>query len=56
MATEAPFADQEHLGRYARAKALMERAGLDALVVSEKLLVLRRRQARPRPGEHDLPG
>jgi Xaa-Pro aminopeptidase len=36
MATEAPFADQEYLDRYARAQALMERDGLDALVISEK--------------------
>ena len=36
MATEAPFAEQEYLDRYQRAQALMERDGLDALVVSEK--------------------
>ena len=36
MATEAPFADKEYLDRYQRAQALMERDGLDALVVSEK--------------------
>ena len=36
MATEAPFTDQEYLDRYQRAQALMERDGLDALVVSEK--------------------
>src|SRR6266498_42636 len=36
MATEAPFPDQEYLDRYQRAQALMERDGLDALVVSEK--------------------
>ena len=36
MATEAPFADQEYVDRYARAQKLMERDGLDALVVSEK--------------------
>jgi Xaa-Pro dipeptidase len=36
MPTEAPFADQEYLDRYQRAQALMERDGLDALVVSEK--------------------
>ena len=36
MATEAPFADNEYLDRYQRAQALMERDGLDALVVSEK--------------------
>ena len=36
MATEAPFLEQEYLDRYRRAQALMERDGLDALVVSEK--------------------
>ena len=36
MATEAPFPEQEYLDRYERAQALMERDGLDALVVSEK--------------------
>ena len=36
MATEAPFADEEYLTRYRRAQTLMEREGLDALVVSEK--------------------
>jgi Xaa-Pro dipeptidase len=36
MTTEAPFADQEYLDRYRRAQTLMEREGLDALVVSEK--------------------
>lgn len=36
MATEAPFPDQEYRDRYQRAHALMERDGLDALVVSEK--------------------
>ncbi len=36
MPTESPFADQEYYDRYARAQALMERDGLDALVVSEK--------------------
>ena len=36
MPTEAPFPDQEYLDRYQRAQALMERDGLDALVVSEK--------------------
>jgi Xaa-Pro dipeptidase len=36
MTTEAPFADQEYLDRYERAQTLMEREGLDALVVSEK--------------------
>jgi Xaa-Pro dipeptidase len=36
MAMEAPFAEQEYLDRYERARALMERAGLDALVISEK--------------------
>jgi hypothetical protein len=34
MATEAPFADKEYLDRYERAQTLMERDGLDALVVS----------------------
>jgi len=36
VATEAPFAEQEYLDRYERAQALMERDGLDALIVSEK--------------------
>ena len=36
MATEAPFADKEYVDRFQRAQALMERDGLDALVVSEK--------------------
>jgi Xaa-Pro dipeptidase len=36
MATEAPFADQEYQDRYQRAYVLMERDGLDALIVSEK--------------------
>lgn len=36
MATEAPFAEQEYLERYSRVQALMERDGLDALLVSEK--------------------
>jgi Xaa-Pro aminopeptidase len=37
MATmEAPFSEQEYLDRYERAQALMEREGLDALVISEK--------------------
>ena len=36
MATEAPFPEQEYRDRYQRAHALMERDGLDALVVSEK--------------------
>jgi Xaa-Pro aminopeptidase len=36
MATEAPFPEQEYGDRYERAQALMERDGLDALVVSEK--------------------
>ncbi|MGH7888305.1 MAG: aminopeptidase P family N-terminal domain-containing protein, partial [Candidatus Binatia bacterium] len=36
MATEAHFADQEYFDRHARAQALMESDGLDALVVSEK--------------------
>ncbi|HWP57374.1 MAG TPA: Xaa-Pro peptidase family protein [Candidatus Acidoferrales bacterium] len=35
-ATEAPFPEQEYADRYERARALMERDGLDALVVSEK--------------------
>jgi len=34
--TEAPFSEQEYLDRYERAQALMEREGLDALVISEK--------------------
>jgi Xaa-Pro aminopeptidase len=36
MPTEASFPEQEYLDRYARAYALMERDGLDALVVSAK--------------------
>ena len=36
MATESPFVDQEYTDRYARAQALMQRDGLDALIVSEK--------------------
>jgi Xaa-Pro aminopeptidase len=36
MATESPFAEHEYLDRYERAYALMEREGLDALVISEK--------------------
>jgi Xaa-Pro aminopeptidase len=36
MATEAPFEEAEYLQRYRRAQELMERDGLDALVVSEK--------------------
>ncbi|HXV78515.1 MAG TPA: Xaa-Pro peptidase family protein [Candidatus Binatia bacterium] len=36
MATEAPFPGQEYVDRYERAHALMERAGLDALIISEK--------------------
>ena len=36
MATESPFVDQEYFDRQRRAQALMERDGLDALVVSEK--------------------
>jgi Xaa-Pro aminopeptidase len=36
MATEAPFPEQEYKDRYQRAQALMERDGLDALVISEK--------------------
>src|SRR5574342_949836 len=35
-ATEAPFPENEYLDRYGRAQALMERDGLDALVISEK--------------------
>ena len=37
MATESPFADQEYLDRYARAQALMERDGLDALVSRKRI-------------------
>jgi Xaa-Pro dipeptidase len=36
MATEAPFTESEYRDRYQRAQALMDRDGLDALVVSEK--------------------
>jgi Xaa-Pro dipeptidase len=36
MATEAPFPEKEYQDRYRRAYALMERDGLDALIVSEK--------------------
>ncbi|HEY2987636.1 MAG TPA: aminopeptidase P family N-terminal domain-containing protein, partial [Candidatus Binatia bacterium] len=36
MATESPFSEKEYLDRYDRAQALMERDGLDALVISEK--------------------
>jgi Xaa-Pro dipeptidase len=36
MATEAPFPEQEYRDRYERAHVLMERDGLDALIVSEK--------------------
>jgi Xaa-Pro dipeptidase len=36
MATEAPFPEQEYRDRYDRAHALMDRHGLDALVISEK--------------------
>jgi Xaa-Pro aminopeptidase len=36
MATETPFPDQEYSDRYQRAQALLDRDGLDALVVSEK--------------------
>src|SRR5215813_6116940 len=36
MATEAPFEESEYRQRYERAQALMDRDGLDALVVSEK--------------------
>jgi Xaa-Pro aminopeptidase len=36
MATEAPFPEEEYLARYQRAQALMQRDGVDALLVSEK--------------------
>ena len=36
MATEAPFPEKEYQDRYERAYALMERDGLDALILSEK--------------------
>jgi Xaa-Pro aminopeptidase len=36
MATEAPFTESEYCERHRRAQALMDRDGLDALVVSEK--------------------
>lgn len=36
MATESPFVEQEYLDRYERASTLMDREGLDALVISEK--------------------
>jgi Xaa-Pro dipeptidase len=36
MATESPFPDEEYAERYHRAQALMERDGLDALLVSER--------------------
>ena len=36
MAIEAPFPEQEYRDRYERAHALMDRHGLDALVISEK--------------------
>ncbi len=36
MATEAPFPEKEYQDRYKRAYALMERDGLDALIISEK--------------------
>ena len=36
MAIEAPFPEEEYAKRYERARALMERHGLDALVLSEK--------------------
>ncbi|HEX5605670.1 MAG TPA: Xaa-Pro peptidase family protein [Candidatus Binatia bacterium] len=36
MATEAPFPEEEYLARYQRAQALMDRDGVDALLVSEK--------------------
>ena len=35
-ATEAPFSEKEYFDRCARAQALMEHDGLDALVLSEK--------------------
>src|ERR1044071_2568934 len=36
MATESPFAEEEYVSRYRRAQTLMDKEGLDALVVSEK--------------------
>ncbi len=36
MATESPFPDKEYTERHERAQALMQRDGLDALIVSEK--------------------
>ena len=36
MATDARFEEAAYLQRYGRALVLMERDGLDALVVSEK--------------------
>jgi Xaa-Pro dipeptidase len=36
MATESPFPEGEYRGRYDRAQSLMDKEGLDALVVSEK--------------------
>ncbi|HEY1235466.1 MAG TPA: aminopeptidase P family N-terminal domain-containing protein, partial [Candidatus Binatia bacterium] len=36
MPIEAPFTEEEYLTRYHRAQTLMERDGLDALLVSEK--------------------
>jgi Xaa-Pro dipeptidase len=36
MPTEAPFPEKEYEDRYKRAQALMEREGLDALILSEK--------------------
>ena len=36
MAIEAPFPEQEYRARYKRAHGLMERDGLDVLIVSEK--------------------
>ena len=36
MATEAPFPEQEYRARYERAQSLMNRNGLDALIISEK--------------------
>jgi hypothetical protein len=37
MATEAPFPEEEYLVRYQRAQVLMERDGVDALLVSDNL-------------------
>jgi Xaa-Pro aminopeptidase len=36
MPTEAPFPEEEYLTRYQRAQTLMQRDGVDALLVSEK--------------------